>query len=53
MPYTHLTRFYAQAGFADLEPRHAPAFLSARLRASLQEGLSVCLMLKTAPDIAA
>jgi GNAT superfamily N-acetyltransferase/SAM-dependent methyltransferase len=44
MPYSHLARFYASAGFRASAPEAAPAFLRERLRQSLSEGLEVCLM---------
>jgi predicted N-acetyltransferase YhbS len=31
LPYAHLTAFYGQAGFRELDPQDAPAFLAERL----------------------
>jgi GNAT superfamily N-acetyltransferase/SAM-dependent methyltransferase len=48
MPYTHLARFYAGAGFQALASDGAPDFLRKRLQQSLAQGLDVCVMLRPA-----
>ena len=44
MPYPHLRRFYASAGFEDIDPAYAPRFLAERMRESILAGVDVCLM---------
>ena len=44
VPYSHLTAFYSQIGFAAITPEAAPPFLSARLTEYQNQGLDVTLM---------
>jgi len=44
VPYAHLVNFYAQAGFAQIEPESGPAFLTERVRDYRASGLDAILM---------
>jgi N-acetylglutamate synthase-like GNAT family acetyltransferase len=51
IPYRHLTSFYGQIGFREIDPSSAPAFLADRLATYRRErpDVSLCLMLRPAP----
>ena len=48
IPYSHLTSFYGQAGFIEIEPGAAPRFLAERLADYRRSGLEVLLMRRPA-----
>jgi len=48
IPYSHLTEFYGQAGFTEIEPDGAPQFLAERLAEYRRSGLDVLLMQRPA-----
>jgi N-acetylglutamate synthase-like GNAT family acetyltransferase len=44
LPYRHLRAFYGRAGFFEIDPQAAPAFLRARLHDYRAAGLDVTIM---------
>jgi GNAT superfamily N-acetyltransferase len=49
VPYSHLTGFYSQIGFAKITPEAAPPFLAARLKDYKNQGLDVTLTARLTP----
>lgn len=48
IPYSHLTGFYGQIGFAEIEPEAAPDFLANRLAEYRRSGLDALQMQRPA-----
>ena len=46
IPFTHLSRFYALAGFVEISPEKVPQFLHHRLESYRSQGHKVLLMVR-------
>jgi GNAT superfamily N-acetyltransferase len=44
IPYVHLVKFYARAGFVEVAPASAPSFLAERMADYRRRGLNVTIM---------